>query len=47
MKLKFIFMKKLIKRKLCSEKLNKHVIVFDYIDVLIVLSATSGGVSIV
>ena len=34
--------------KLCSKKLNKHVTTFDYIDnILIVLSATSGGVSII
>ena len=35
-------------RKLCSRKLSKYVAAFDYIDkVLIVLSATSGGVSII
>ena len=35
-------------RKLCSEKLNKYVTAFNYINkVLIVLSATSGGVSII
>ena len=35
-------------RKLCSRKLNKYVAVFYYIDqTLIVLSATSGGVSII
>ena len=35
-------------RKSCSKKLSKYVAVFDYIDqVLIVLSATSGGVSII
>ena len=34
-------------RKSCSKKLNKYVTAFDYIDkILIVLSATSGGVSI-
>ena len=34
-------------RKSCSKKLNKSVTVFDYIDkVLIVLSATSSGISI-
>ena len=33
---------------MCSRKLNKYVTVFDYIDeALIVLSATSGGVSII
>ena len=36
------------KRKSCSKKLNKYVAAFDYIDkILIVLSATSSGVSII
>ena len=35
-------------RKSCSKKLSKYVTAFDYIDkVLIALSATSGGVSII
>ena len=35
-------------RKSCSRKLNKYVTTFDYIDkILIVLSATSSGVSII
>ena len=35
-------------RKLCSKKLNKYVAAFDYIDkILIVLSATSGGICII
>ena len=35
-------------REPCSKKLNKYVAAFDYIDkILIVLSATSGGVSII
>ena len=34
--------------KSCSEKLNKYVTTFDYIDtILIVLSATSSGISII
>ena len=34
--------------KLCIEKLSKYVAALDYIDnILIVLSATSGGVSII
>ena len=34
--------------KLCSKKLNKDLTVFDYIDkILIALSETSGGVSII
>ena len=36
------------KRKSCSKKLSKYVVAFDYIDkFLIVLGATSGGVSII
>ena len=35
-------------RKLCCKKLSKYVAAFDYIDkVFIVLSATSGGISII
>ena len=35
-------------RKSCSKKLNKYVTAFDYIDkILIVLSSTSSGVSII
>ena len=35
-------------RKSCSKKLSKYVTVFEYIDqALIVLSAASGGVSII
>ena len=35
-------------RKLCSKKLSKYANVFDYMNkVLIILSATSGGVSII
>ena len=46
--MKIIFIKKLIKKKSCSKKLNKYVTTFDYIDkVLIVLSATISGVSLI
>ena len=46
--MKIILSKKLIKKKYCSQKLNKYVPTFDYIDkILIVLSATTGGVSII
>ena len=39
--------KEIIQRKSCSKKLSKYVAAFDYIDkILIVLSATTGGVSI-
>ena len=42
------FNQEINQRKTCSKKLNKYVTAFDYIDkVLIVLSATSGGVSII
>ena len=46
--MKIILLKRLIKlRKLCIRKLNKFGTAFDYIDkILIVLSATTGGVSI-
>ena len=42
------FIKEINQRKSCSRKLNKYVTAFEYIDkILIVLSATSGGVSII
>ena len=42
------FNQEINQRKLCSKKLSTYVAAFDYIDkVLIVLSATSGGVSII
>ena len=41
------FYQEINQRKSCSKKLNKYVTAFDYIDkILIVLSATSSGVSI-
>ena len=41
------FHEEINQRKSCSKKLSKYVAVFDYIDkILIVLSATTGGVSI-
>ena len=41
-------MEEINQRKSCSKKLRKYVTVFDYADrALIVLSATSGGVSII
>ena len=47
-KIENYFHEEINQRKLCSKKLNKYVTAFDYIDkVLIVLSATSGGVSII
>ena len=42
------FYQEINRRKSCSRKLNKYVAVFYYIDqTLIVLSATSGGVSFI
>ena len=47
-KIENYFIKEINQRKLCNKKLSKYVAVFDYIvHVLIVLSATSGGVSII
>ena len=41
------FYQEINQRKSCSKKLSKYVAAFDYIDkILIVLSATSGGVCI-
>ena len=46
-KIENYFIKEINQRKSCSKKLSKYVAVFDYIDkILIVLSATIGGVSI-
>ena len=40
-------MEEINQRKSCSQKLNKYVTTFDYIDkILIALSVTAGGVSI-
>ena len=42
------FIEEINQRKSYSQKLNKYITAFDYIDkILIVLSATSGGVSII
>ena len=42
------FHQEINQRKLCSKNLSKYVAAFDYIDkILIVLGATSGGVSII
>ena len=47
-KIENYFIEEINQRKLCSKKLSKYVTTFDYIDkVLIVLSATSSGVSII
>ena len=42
------FNQEINQRKLCSKKINKYFATFDYIDkILIVISATSGGVCII
>ena len=47
-KIENYFYQEINQRKSCSKKLGKYVAVFDYTDqALIVLSATSGGVSII
>ena len=47
-KIENYFIEEINQRKSCSRKLNKYVTAFDYIDrILIVLSATSSGVSII
>ena len=47
-KIENYFIEEINQRKSCSQKLSKYVAVFDYIDqALIVLSAASGGVSII
>ena len=48
MKIENYFHEEINQRKSCSKKLSKYVAAFDYIDkILIVLSATTGGVSII
>ena len=47
-KIENYFIEEINQRKWCSKKLSKYVAAFDYTDqALIVLSATSGGVSII
>ena len=47
-KIENYFHQEINQRKSCSKKLNKYVAAFNYVDkVLIFLSATSGGVSII
>ena len=42
------FIEEINQRKSCSQKLNKYVTTFDYIDkIFIVLSETTGGISII
>ena len=47
-KIENYFINEINERKSCSKKLNKYVTIFDYIDkILIILSATTGGISII
>ena len=47
-KIENYFINEINERKSCSKKLSKYVTIFDYIEkILIVLSATSSGVSII
>ena len=47
-KIENYFIEKINQRKSCSQKLNKYVTTFDYIDkILIFLSATTGRVSLI
>ena len=47
-KIESYFIEEINQRKSCTQKLNKYITAFDYIDkILIALSATSGGVSII
>ena len=47
-KIENYFINEINERKSCSKKLSKYVTTFDYIDkILIILSATNGGVSII
>ena len=47
-KIENYFIKEINERKSCSQKLNKYVTTFDYIDkILIDLGATTGGLSII
>ena len=47
-KIENYFINEINERESYSKKLNKYVTIFDYIDkILIVLSATTGGISII
>ena len=47
-KIETYFHKEINQRRLCSKKVNKHVITFNYIDkISIVLNATTGGICII
>ena len=47
-KIENYFIEEINQRKSCSQKLNKYITILDYIDkILVILSATTGGVSII
>ena len=47
-KIENCFIEEINQRKSCSQKLNEYITTFDYIDkILVALSATAGGVSII
>ena len=47
-KIENYFIEEINQKKSCSKQLNKYITTFDYIDkILVVLSATTGGVSII
>ena len=47
-KIENYFIEEINQRKSCSQKLNKYITIFDYIDTFLVISsATTGGVSII
>ena len=47
-KIENYFIEEINQRKSCSQKWNKCITAFDYIDkILVILSATTGGVSII
>ena len=47
-KIENYFIEEINQRKSCSQKLNKYITTFDYIDkILVVLSATTGGIYLI
>ena len=47
-KIENYFIEEINQRKSCSQKVNKYITTFDYIDkILVVLSATTGGIYLI
>ena len=47
-KIENYFFEEINQRKSCSQKVNKYITTFDYIDkILVVLSATTGGIYLI